>query len=204
MFGDPLEDAGVEQTRPVLPVIGIPILESATIEEDESLHTAWAKLLANAMNPSKPEIKRSFCGILSGLEPFDVTLLELILGVSAAHEHSRALRFSKQKIEAKFRNELSKTDRIWTDEPGGSFMSITEGSVEDEHVGIKNYRNNTDGQSDETEVSLQNLIRLGLLTYGQVENEGMNMGGYNLIIYRGIEEVSVTALGIEFFKAVKA
>jgi len=126
------------------------------------------------------------------------------LGVSAAHEHSRALRFSKQKIEAKFRNELSKTDRIWTDEPGGSFMSITEGSVEDEHVGIKNYRNNTDGQSDETEVSLQNLIRLGLLTYGQVENEGMNMGGYNLIIYRGIEEVSVTALGIEFFKAVKA
>jgi hypothetical protein len=61
---DQLRKSGVSRSRPVSPVIGLPILESATLEENEDLHTAWANLLATAMDPSRPEIKRSFAGIL--------------------------------------------------------------------------------------------------------------------------------------------
>lgn len=75
-----LEDAGVESTNPVLPKVGIPLIESATIEEDDALHTKWANMLANAMNPeSDVHVKRSYISILQDLEPTDVLILDTLV-----------------------------------------------------------------------------------------------------------------------------
>jgi len=86
-----LEEAGVQKTQPVSPVIALPIFESATLEEDENLHTAWANLLATAMDPSRPEVKRSFAGILAELEPSDVLLFVKIV------RHSLDARYDSAK-----------------------------------------------------------------------------------------------------------
>jgi hypothetical protein len=52
------------------------------------------------------------------------------------------------------------------------------------------------------EVSLTNLVRLGVLTYGVMETDAMKFGPIKSTIFRGIKEVSITALGIEFSQAV--
>ncbi len=75
-----LEDAGVDSTNHVLPKIAIPLIESAAIEDNDNIHTKWANMLANAMNPEyKKEIKRSYISILSDLESIDVLILDTII-----------------------------------------------------------------------------------------------------------------------------
>jgi hypothetical protein len=68
----------VKITRVVPPAFALPLMESATIEDDESLHDLWANLLATAMDPEMPQIKRSFIGIVREFEPQDAQILKLI------------------------------------------------------------------------------------------------------------------------------
>jgi Abortive infection alpha len=67
--------------RKFVPVsFGLPILEKASVEENETLHDKWANLLSNAMDPSyKGQITRNFVSILADMEPIDVRLLDLIV-----------------------------------------------------------------------------------------------------------------------------
>ncbi len=73
-----LADRGIGAPRPVPPKLAVPLLEAATIEDDEDLHDLWARLLANAMDPNAPEIRRSFIGILKEFEPNDAKLLAYV------------------------------------------------------------------------------------------------------------------------------
>jgi hypothetical protein len=49
---DELKRRGVRQPKQVAPKFLIPLLEAATLEEDEDLHTRYATLLANARDPN--------------------------------------------------------------------------------------------------------------------------------------------------------
>ena len=71
-----LPDRGVHNPRSVLPKLAVPLIEAATVEDNETLHDLWANLLATAMDPNAPQIKRSFIGILSQFEPSDAHLLK--------------------------------------------------------------------------------------------------------------------------------
>ncbi len=51
---DLLERHGVTAPRSVPVPVALPLIEAATIEEDERLHDRWAALLATAMNPARP------------------------------------------------------------------------------------------------------------------------------------------------------
>ena len=73
-----LADRGVDAPKSVPPKLAVPLLEAATIEDDEGLHDLWARLLANAMDPNAPEIKRSFIGILKEFEASDAKLLSYV------------------------------------------------------------------------------------------------------------------------------
>ncbi len=75
---DLLERHGVTAPRSVPVPVALPLIEAATIEEDERLHDRWAALLATAMNPARPPVKRSYVGILRELEPTDAALLDLL------------------------------------------------------------------------------------------------------------------------------
>ena len=49
-----LRKRGIETTVPVAPKMAIPLIENATLEDDDELHTLWANLLANAVNVTPP------------------------------------------------------------------------------------------------------------------------------------------------------
>lgn len=69
-------EAGYEASE-VRPKLLLPILEHASIEDDEGLHDRWAALLANACNPEKAAaIRPSFPDILAQLSSKEVTLLD--------------------------------------------------------------------------------------------------------------------------------
>ncbi len=73
-----LDDRHVEDTRYVPTSFAIPLIEAATAEEDETLHDIWAHLLANAIDPNRPQAKRAFVGIVRQFDPLDARLLKFL------------------------------------------------------------------------------------------------------------------------------
>lgn len=84
-----LKDRGIDTTRAVPVNIGLPLIEKASVEENDDLHTLWSNLLANALDPSyRNEIRRSFVTILAELEPIDAALLDRIFKFVNAGQRS--------------------------------------------------------------------------------------------------------------------
>jgi abortive infection alpha-like protein len=69
-----LKEAGLP-AQPVPPRLFLPMLEAASIENDEDLHTKWSALLANAAS-SPEKVHPSFIEILKQLTPDDARLLD--------------------------------------------------------------------------------------------------------------------------------
>ncbi|MCK5603915.1 DUF4393 domain-containing protein [Candidatus Pacearchaeota archaeon] len=62
---------------PIEPAIGIPLIEAASVVEDDNLQQKWATLIANATSPKYNEkIRKSYISILSSLDPYDAKILE--------------------------------------------------------------------------------------------------------------------------------
>jgi hypothetical protein len=56
--------------------LAIPLIQNATLEDDETLSDMWAGLIANATDPNRrSEPRRTFVTLLSQLEPLDARLL---------------------------------------------------------------------------------------------------------------------------------
>lgn len=55
--------------------LALPLLQSATMEEDDDLHSLWAALLATALDPNADEVHRKYVSILSDLTSQDATVL---------------------------------------------------------------------------------------------------------------------------------
>jgi Abortive infection alpha len=72
------EEAGFTP-QPVPPKILFPLLEGASFEENEDLHTMWAALLANAASPEHADIVRpGFIATLRQMAPDEAALLTRI------------------------------------------------------------------------------------------------------------------------------
>jgi len=57
-----LSDKGISATIPVPPRIGVKLIEEATVADSDELHSKWANLLTNAMDPNFPgHGNSSFC-----------------------------------------------------------------------------------------------------------------------------------------------
>jgi hypothetical protein len=61
--------------QPVPPRLFLPMLDAASIENDEDLHTKWSALLANAAS-SPDRVHPSFIEVLKQLTPHDARLLD--------------------------------------------------------------------------------------------------------------------------------
>src|ERR1035437_6608574 len=69
-------------TRPVPLKLLIPIMQGASLEEDDDLQDRWAALLVNAANASYPgEVRRSYATILEQLTPLDAKILDVLYSV---------------------------------------------------------------------------------------------------------------------------
>ncbi len=73
-----LEAMGVKATRQIPPKIAISLIENATVEHDDELHSRWAKMLANALNPSAGEIEKKFITTLAELTSRDMQVFDIL------------------------------------------------------------------------------------------------------------------------------
>jgi hypothetical protein len=69
-------------TRPVPIKVAVPLLQHATLEDDERMQDKWAALLANAANAgSKLDVTPSLVNILSQLSPLEAQILDTIFAL---------------------------------------------------------------------------------------------------------------------------
>jgi hypothetical protein len=70
-----LRSKGVTVFRSIPPKIALPLLENATVEDNDDLHTLWANLLATGLDAAADEIHRKYTTILSELTSQDARIL---------------------------------------------------------------------------------------------------------------------------------
>lgn len=66
-----LQEKGVTELKAIPPKIALPLLENATIENEESLQTLWANLLATSLDANQSEIERKYINTLSEMSGLD-------------------------------------------------------------------------------------------------------------------------------------
>lgn len=72
-----LSQRRVIETKAVPPKLALPILENASLEDNNELQDLWARLLANSMDPSfTEEVRFAFIEIIKSLNPLDVKVLQ--------------------------------------------------------------------------------------------------------------------------------
>lgn len=73
-----LRKRGVEKPEPLSPKLLVPALDALSDESDETLQEMWANLMANAMDPNKPDIslQRIIVDTLKQFEPIDALVLK--------------------------------------------------------------------------------------------------------------------------------
>lgn len=62
-----LQEKGITNIRLVPPKIALPLIEHATIENDDDLHTLWSNLLASAMDADFEVVETKFRTVLSDI-----------------------------------------------------------------------------------------------------------------------------------------
>jgi hypothetical protein len=78
--------------QPVPPKILFPLLEGASLEDDEKLHDTWAALLANAASPDHPEkVRPRFIAILRQMSPDEMDTLKLVANTTDEASNCRAV-----------------------------------------------------------------------------------------------------------------
>lgn len=71
---------------PIPPRLAIPLLDQATLEDNETLQSMWAGLIANSTDPaSTVEPRRSYVGLLASMEPLDARVLMVIRDYEERH-----------------------------------------------------------------------------------------------------------------------
>src|SRR3990167_11017188 len=68
---------GITDTRAVPPKFSLPVIENASLEDDDELQKLWANMLANAMNPTfTVNMRTAFIDIIKSLTILDVKILK--------------------------------------------------------------------------------------------------------------------------------
>jgi len=73
-----LRARGVTETAPVSPSIAVPLLRAAADESREELQDLWARLLANAMDPSLGSVRQQFIEAVRAMDPPDAVVLNFM------------------------------------------------------------------------------------------------------------------------------
>lgn len=83
------------KTVPIPPRLGIPLIEKAVLEDDQTLAEMWAGLIANATDPSRAVVpRRTLIELLGSLEPLDALVLQLIASYEIRYPDRKVTGFS--------------------------------------------------------------------------------------------------------------
>jgi len=61
--------------RLITPKLALPIFHNASIEDDDTLHDLWSKLLVSSLDPEMNKSRIAFIDIIKQLDPLDVNVL---------------------------------------------------------------------------------------------------------------------------------
>lgn len=75
-----LKEIGLERPTRAIPLkLAVPLLEAASLEDDDYLQDMWARLLVNAANgDSRVSLQRAYISILEQITPFEALILQKI------------------------------------------------------------------------------------------------------------------------------
>ena len=132
-----LDGQDVAETRKVPPKTLVPLIDNASLEDDDLLHDMWAGLLATAMRPKAEQITKRFVEALSNMDAREAHLLI---------EVNRRGGMRHAFMERRLGSESTEFLIIGFTLP---FLH-TETGLNSEYIAG----------------ALNNLLRLGLLTYG--------------------------------------
>jgi hypothetical protein len=90
---DFMNEIGLEAPTRALPLkFAIPLLQAASLEEDNNLQDLWARLLVNAVDAkSGIDLKREYIDILERLSPLEVQILDKIYSLPYEETRHRGL-----------------------------------------------------------------------------------------------------------------
>ena len=180
-------ESGFEPSA-VRPKVLLPILNHASVEDDECMHDRWAALLANACNPSRKfEIRPSFPEILAQVSSEEATLLDSIqqhVARNLTEKHPdvpNAANWAYLVDVGTWKTILRLFANLQLSQlPASVLLDFQRnGKSPEATVDYANFR-----------VALDNLIRLGLLREDQTKSHARPL-------------VHITALGFDFVLACR-
>ncbi|MBK1855749.1 DUF4393 domain-containing protein [Verrucomicrobiaceae bacterium 5K15] len=166
--------------RIVSPKLAIPIIEYATLEENDQLQSIWAELLATAMDPNHlGEIRSAFIDIIRQLEVIDANIL--------SESYSEYSNISRERVHGQA--------------PSASWVSPTEYEID-----LTTLHSHGNTRSLEFEASIDNLMRLRCITpyssnsphYTVIAGE---LGTRDYPDPSRYESVCLTSLGVAFIQS---
>jgi len=153
-----LAEAGIS-ANPVPPRLFLPMLEHASIEDDDELHSRWSALLANA-SASPNSVHPSFIEILRQLTPDDAKLLDTLYDSSASRR--------QRKVLPPWRNWITYADAEARGAAGESFQNLLRlGLIQSEYA-VDAFRSKVkltrDGKRAKLDAELENRYVLAEFT----------------------------------------
>jgi hypothetical protein len=126
----------VDVTRIPPPKVVLPLLEHATLEEEDDLHTLWANLLVSGLDPSAEEIERAYVSVLAEMSRRDAEVLRRMFAEWLFWEERKRKR-KLQKEEARYSSGIGGL-------PGHAETSVILlyrlGIILPVHVAVEEYR----------------------------------------------------------------
>jgi hypothetical protein len=81
-----LLNQGITYNRPVPPKIALPIIENATLEDEDYLHTLWANLLATAIDANAELVLHKHVSVLKSMDLEDARLVSFLYDLSRGED----------------------------------------------------------------------------------------------------------------------
>lgn len=97
---------GLDKTRAIPPKFALPMLEQASLEEDDYLQDIWCKLIANSLDPNfDSEIRYAFIEIIKSLTSLDAKILKSVYDEVSNKSDSTITQMSKISLDVETINK---------------------------------------------------------------------------------------------------
>ena len=104
-------------TRPVPLKLAIPIIQGASLEENDDLQDRWAALLVNAANANfHNEVRRSYVAILEQLTPLDAQILDVLYSLPFEKSQHDGIVTAELPVCARIKEENEKEFQLPNEE----------------------------------------------------------------------------------------
>lgn len=89
-----LEEKGIINIRAIPPKVALPLIEYATVENEDDLHTLWANLMATGMDASEEDIHRKYVTTLGEMTADDALVLSSMFEEAEKEISKKETRYS--------------------------------------------------------------------------------------------------------------